>query len=110
MTFSLSAVIAPLMPNGMLCLLMYALSGMFGIASAIPQNAAIQRITPNEMRGQVTAVYLFLFIYFGAMGSLMIGTINQRVMGDESQLWKTMALTAAVLMPLAAISVSFGLN
>jgi hypothetical protein len=93
-----------------LCLLLYSLGGMFGIASAIPQNAAIQRITPNEMRGQVTAVYLFMFIFFGAMGALVIGSINQYLMGGEANLWKTMALTAAVLMPLAAISISFGVK
>jgi MFS family permease len=104
------AVVAPLMPTGELCLLFYSLTGMFGIASAIPQNASIQRITPNEMRGQVTAVYLFFFIFFGAIGSVVIGTLNQRVMGGEEQLWKTMALTAAVLLPLAAISASFAMK
>jgi len=36
------------------------------------KNAAIQRITPNEMRGQVTAIYLFMFIVFGALGSQLI--------------------------------------
>jgi MFS family permease len=104
------AVFAPMMPTGELCLLLYSLAGMFGIASAIPQNAAIQRITPNEMRGQVTAVYLYMFIFFGAMGSVVIGSINQYLMGGEANLWKTMAVTAAVLMPLAAISISFGVK
>jgi MFS family permease len=104
------AVIAPLMPTGELCLMMYTLGSMFGIASAIPQNAAIQRITPNEMRGQVTAVYLFMFIFFGAMGSVFIGSVNQRIVGDEAQLWKTMAVTAAILMPLAAVSIWFGVK
>jgi MFS family permease len=104
------AVFAPMMPTGELCLLLYSLGGMFGIASAIPQNAAIQRITPNEMRGQVTAVYLFMFIFFGAMGAVVIGSINQYLMGGEANLWKTMALTAAILMPMAAISISFGVK
>jgi MFS family permease len=104
------AVFAPMMPTGELCLLLYSLAGMFGIASAIPQNAAIQRITPNEMRGQVTAVYLFMFIFFGAMGAVVIGSINQYLMGGEAQLWKTMALTAAILMPLGAISIAFGVK
>ncbi|MBL8548561.1 MAG: MFS transporter [Hyphomonadaceae bacterium] len=104
------AVIAPLMPTGELCLVFYSLTGMFGIASAISQNAAIQRITPNEMRGQVTACYLFFFIFFGAIGSVVIGTVNQRIMGSEADLWKTMSLTAAVLMPLAGISIAFAIK
>jgi MFS family permease len=104
------AVLAPLMPTGELTLIFYAIAGMFGIGSAVPQNAAIQRITPNRMRGQVTAVYLFMFIFFGAMGSLVIGTVTQRVIGDENELWKAMALTAAVLMPLAAFTISRGIK
>jgi MFS family permease len=104
------SVLAPLMPRGELALILYALGGMFGIGSAVPQNAAIQRITPNRMRGQVTAIYLFMFIFFGAMGSLVIGTVNQRLFGEPSDLWKAMALTAAVLMPLAAFTISRGVR
>jgi MFS family permease len=80
------------------------------MASAVPQNAAIQRITPNEMRGQVTAIYLFMFIVFGALGSQLIGTVTQRVFGSDAMLWKTIVLTASVLMPLAAISISLGIK
>ena len=104
------AVLAPLMPSGELTLIFYALSGMFGIGSAVPQNAAIQRITPNQMRGQVTAVYLFMFTFFGAMGSLLIATVTQRIIGNEAELWKAMAWTAAVLMPLAAYTISRGIK
>jgi hypothetical protein len=51
-----------------------------------------------------------MFIFFGAMGSLVIGTVTQRVIGDENELWKAMALTAAVLMPLAAFTISRGIK
>ena len=104
------AVLAPLVPWGELTLILYALAGMFGIGSAVPQNAAIQRITPNRMRGTVTAIYLFMFIFFGAMGSLLIGTVTQRIIGDPAGLWKAMALTAAALLPLAAFVISRGIR
>jgi MFS family permease len=103
------AVLSPLMPTGELAIITGALSGVFGFGAAVPQNAAIQRITPNEMRGQVTAVYLFMFTVFGAMGSLLIGLVNQYLFADEAALWKTMALTAAVLMPLAVLAISRGI-
>jgi hypothetical protein len=80
------------------------------MASAVPQNSAIQRITPNEMRGQVTAIYLFMFIVFGALGSQLIGTITQRVFRSDAKLWETMVLTASVLMPLAAFAISRGIR
>ena len=86
------------------------MAGACGIASAVPQNAAIHRITPNEMRGQVTAIYLFMFIVFGALGSQLIGTVTQRVFGSDADLWKSIVLTASVLMPLAAFAISRGIK
>jgi MFS family permease len=103
-------ILSPLMPSAELSLLCISIAGVCGLASAVPQNAAIQRVTPNEMRGQVTAVYLFMFIVFGAIGGQLIGTINHRFFGHESDLWKTLALVAAVLAPLAAIAMSFGIK
>ena len=81
-----------------------AIATMFGLAGAPAQNAAVQRVAPQAMRGQVTAFYLFMFTFFGAMGSFVIGSVAQRVIGDESQLWKAIFLTAVVLLPLATIS------
>jgi len=103
-------IISPLMPNGVLSLLVLGLGLVFGLASAVPQNAAIQRITPNEMRGQVTAIYLFMFIVFGALGSQLIGTITQRVFHSDADLRKTIVLTASILMPLAALVISRGIR
>jgi MFS family permease len=103
-------ILAPLMPSGMLSLLCLGVAGACGLASAVPQNAAIQRITPNEMRGQVTAVYLFMFIVFGALGSQLIGTVTQRVFGADADLWKSVVLCASVLMPLAAFTISLGIK
>ncbi len=104
------AVIAPLLRSGVAALILGSMTGVFGIASAVPQNAAIQTITPNEMRGQVTAVYLFMFTVFQALGSLLIAAFNQYVIGVESELWKTLCLTAAIIMPLAAWAISRGIR
>jgi MFS family permease len=103
-------IIAPLMPTGELSLLCLGVTTMCGLASAVPQNSAIQRITPNRMRGQITAIYLFMFIVFGALGSQLIGTITQRVFHSDADLWKTIVLTASILMPLAAIAISRGIK
>jgi MFS family permease len=103
-------IVAPLMPSGGLSLLCLGAAGACGLASAVPQNAAIQRITPNEMRGQVTAIYLFMFIVFGALGSQLIGSVTQRVFGSDAELWKTIVLTASILMPLAAVAISRGIK
>jgi MFS family permease len=103
-------IAAPLMPSGELSILCIAGAGVCGLASAVPQNAAIQRITPNEMRGQVTAIYLFMFTFFGALGGQLIGSITQRLFGNDADLWKSLVLTASVLLPLAAFSISRGVK
>ncbi|MDP3549586.1 MAG: MFS transporter [Novosphingobium sp.] len=94
-------IAAILMPTAWGSLILFGLSGMFGIAGAVPQNAAVQRVAPNAMRGQVTAFYLFMFTFFGAMGSYVVGKVQDVVIGDPAQLWKAMLLTASILMPLA---------
>jgi MFS family permease len=62
-------ILTPLMPTPELAIGGMALGVFFGLAGAPAQNAAIQRIAPNEMRGQVSAFYLFMFTFFGALGS-----------------------------------------
>lgn len=103
-------IAVPLMPSAGLALLCLGIVGVCGIAAAVPQNAAIQRITPNAMRGQVTAIYLFMFIVFGALGSQLVGTLTQRVFRSDAELWKSMVLMASILMPLAAIAISRGVK
>jgi MFS family permease len=103
-------IAAPLMPTGELSVLCVAAGGVCGLASAVPQNAAIQRITPNAMRGRMTAIYLFMFIFFGAFGGQLIGSITQRVFGTDSALWKSILLTASILLPLAAFTISRGIR
>ncbi len=95
------AIAAPLMPTGELALFCMAMTALCGLAGAPAQNAAIQRIAPNEMRGQVTAFYLFMFTFFGAMGSFVIGTVSDLVVGDPQKLWQALLIVAGVFMPTA---------
>jgi MFS family permease len=100
---TICAILAPLMPNGYASLGVASIGAMFGIAGAVPQNAAIQRVAPNAMRGQVTAIYLFMFTFFGAMGSFLVGLVQDYIVGDPSQLWKSLVMTAGVLLPIATL-------
>ena len=91
----------PLMPTGELALICMALGLFFGLAGAPAQNAAIQRIAPDEMRGQVTALYLFMFTFFGAMGPAVIGFVSTFVVGNEDEIWKAILITAIIFLPTA---------
>jgi len=96
-------IAALLMPTPWAAMILFGMSAMFGLAGAVPQNAAVQRVAPNDMRGQVTALYLFMFTFFGAMGSFVVGRVQDVVIGDPTQLWKALLLTASVLLPLATL-------
>lgn len=100
---SVTSILSPLMPTGELSIAVMGVGVMAGLAGAVPQNAAIQRIAPNAMRGQVTAFYLFMFTFFGAMGSFFVGLVQDYVVGDESKLWLTLTIVAGTLLPLATV-------
>ncbi len=105
------AVLGPLMPNPWLSVFCAAMTGLFGLAGASPQNAAIQSVTPNEMRGQVTALYLFVFTVIGqGLGPVFISLFTDFVIRDESNIRLAMAVTAAFMTPLAALIIWLGVK
>jgi len=66
-----------------------------------PQNAAFQAIVPNKMRAKITSTFLFMFTIGSALGPNLVSTITQNVFGDPNMLRYSLALTHAVLGPLA---------
>lgn len=94
-------IAAPLMPTGELAIACMIMGVFFGLAGAPAQNAAIQRIAPNHIRGQVTALYLFMFTFFGAMGSFVIGAVSDFVVGDPQKVWQALLITAVAFLPVA---------
>lgn len=98
---TVTTIAAPLMPTGELAVTMMALGVFFGLAGAPAQNAAVQRIVPNEMRGQVSALYLFMFTFFGGLGSWVIGSVSTYIVGDEDKIWEAILITALIFLPTA---------
>jgi MFS family permease len=76
-----------------------------------PQNAALQVIIPNEMRGQITALFLLCFSLIGmSISPVMIAFLTQYVFGAESMLRYSIATVHIVLGPLATIVFWYGLK
>ena len=68
-----------------------------------PQNAAFQVITPNQIRGQVTALYILIINVLGfGFGPFFIAFLTDNVFADQNMVGVTMSLVAAVLETLAA--------
>lgn len=105
------AIAAPLMPNPWLAVICLAIGFLIGIGGAVPQNAALQSVTPNEMRGQVTALYLFVFSVIGiGIGPTFIAIFTDFIFADEQMLRYSLALSATIMMPIAAIVMWWGVR
>lgn len=96
-------IAAPLMPTGMASLAMYSLvillAGVpFGVSAAV-----IQQITPNRMRGQASAVYLFWLNLAGiGTGPILVAFFTDFVFHSDQALGYSLACLAGVTAPLSA--------
>ena len=83
------------------------LFGMFLFGCAMPWGsavAALQEITPNQMRGQVSAIYLFCLSLFGmGFGPTIVAAFTDSLFGNDMALGKSIALAIAVTGPISAV-------
>jgi len=90
----------------LLCLSTLASNMLWGTA-----YAAIAAITPNEMRGQAAAVYLFIVNLIGlGAGPSIIAAFTDYVYANEAMLNFAMATATALLAPLSALLFATGLK
>jgi MFS family permease len=97
-------VAGPLMPSPWLALGCGALATTFGVMGGPAYNAAIQLATPNEMRGQVNAMYLFtLSAIGGALGPTLVALITDNIAQSEDQLRYVMMGLRVILGPISVL-------
>jgi MFS family permease len=103
-------VAGPLMPDPWLavgCLLLAQLTAMM---AAAPENAAVQTVTPNRLRGQMTFLFLFIMNVVGmGLGPIMVGALSQYVFGED-QIRLSLATTGALMGTPAVYSFWRGLH
>ncbi|WP_025291552.1 MFS transporter [Sphingomonas sanxanigenens] len=103
-------VIGPLMPTPQLALAFIALGTLVGQASQGVLLAAIQDVTPNQLRGQVTALTLLGVNLVGmGLGGSVIAAITQFGFADEGALRYSIAITGAVVLPLIVLLIVAGM-
>ncbi len=100
-----------LAPSGGIALGLFAASQFLYYMGQAPNNAALQIIVPNEMRGQVRAIYQFVFNVVGyGLGPLIVALFTDRLFHGDQYLRYSIALMAACLSPFAILAVWFGLR
>ncbi len=98
------AVLTPLMPTAGLAVAGLTLTIFF---LALPQGlptAALQVITPNSLRAQITAVYFLVGnLIANGLGPTFYALVTDYVFADPAMLRYSMALVIGVILPLAGL-------
>lgn len=95
---------APLMPTPWLVVMMLFVGVTLLVIPSSLAPAVLQSVCPNEIRGQVFAIYLLIMSTFGyALGPLSVALITDRLLHDETRLHISLALVALVCVPLSAL-------
>jgi len=86
-----------------------ALAGIFVflLGCAMPYGgavAALYAITPNQMRGQVSAIYLFSLSFIGmGIGPTVVAFFTDHVFGNDAAIGSSLAMTMLISAPLSAV-------
>ncbi len=102
MITTVPAVAAPLMGSATLTMLVLWPAIFFGGAYLGVMAASFQPITPNQMRGQTTALYIFVTNIFGmAVGTSVLAAFTDFVYQDDTMLHYSIATANAIFYPAA---------
>ena len=100
---------ATLVPNayaslGLLAAVNFFLSTWGGTAAA-----GLQAITPNQMRAQISAIYLFCGNIVGlGLGPVLVGALTEHLFDDPSAIKYSLALVGGLSVPLMLCLLWFG--
>jgi MFS family permease len=100
------AIAMPLMPDPWLALGCSAVPALMIGMSGPSINAILQSVTPNEIRGQVTALYLFIFTVVGSgIAPLLTGLVTDHVFTSPDDLrWSILVLHILFLPTSLAVT------
>jgi MFS family permease len=96
--------VSPLMPTPWLVVVMLFLGVSLLVIPSSLAPAVLQSVCPNEIRGQVFAIYLLIMSTFGyALGPLSVALITDSLLHNENRLHISLALVAIMCIPLSAL-------
>jgi MFS family permease len=104
-----ASVLLPLVPTPELAVVLLAPQILGSAAMTAVGAAALMIITPNQLRGQVAALYYFVISLTGlTIGPTAIAMMTDYVFRDESALRYSMAIISAVWGVLAILIIFLG--
>jgi MFS family permease len=104
-------ILFPLMPTAALSIVLSTAYTFFLFWTNAPMNAALQIVTPNQMRGQVTALFLFVFNVIGfGLGPTMVALFTDYLFHSDRMLGRSMAVASLALGSLTAVIMWLGVK
>ncbi|MDH5671498.1 MAG: MFS transporter [Myxococcales bacterium] len=104
-------ILMPLMPTAELSFAMLIPATFFAAMPWGIAPAAIQEIMPNQMRGQASAVYLFIINLVGlGLGPQVLALVTDYVFADENQVHLSLLWTTTLAHVFAAALLLYGLS
>ena len=95
---TVAAVLVPLMPNYQTATLMFIPQIVTAAGQTALAPVAMINITPNQLRGQVTAVYFFVISMTGyTLGPTSVALITDFIFKDESLIMYSMSIVSLVV-------------
>lgn len=87
-----------------------ALAVFFSAMQGGLSGGLIQLMTPNELRGQTVALFFLAANLIGmGLGPTVLASMTDYVFRDDAMLNRSIALTGAVIIPVAALIIAIGL-
>ena len=99
-----SAALMPLMPTSTLAVALLIPASIGPAASSATGISATMLITPNQLRGQTAALYLFVISILGlTIGPTAVALLTDYVFGDESALPWSISIVSGVAAAVSLV-------
>lgn len=107
--FAITGVVGTLSPDRTISLTFVALSLFFSNTIIGVVAAALQILTPNRMRGQISSVFLAVAAFIGlAFGPPAVGFATDHIFHNDNAVGDSLALVAGIFPTLGAVAFWFG--
>ena len=104
-------VLVPIMPTPELALFVLVFGSVGGAWVTATGAASLMMVCPNQMRGQITALYYFVISLLGlTIGPSAVAIVTDFVFKDESMLRYSLSLTCGVACVIAIVVLSYNLK
>jgi MFS family permease len=105
------AVVAPLLGNPYWTMVLMAVANFFFSFAFGTGPAALQVITPNQMRGQISAIYVLVVGLIGLLlGPSSVAVLTDYVFEDRLAVGMSISVVAAVVGPASAVFLAAALG